>query len=119
MAAWRAGQRSTVDTEMLILSIGVRPESQLAADAGLTLGMRGTVATNEHMQTSDPDIYSVGDVCEVRLTASRPNRPIWPWQVPPAGQRDPQGPARAVQLPDGAAFLLCYPCSQPVGLRFL
>ncbi len=55
----------TVDAELLILSIGVRPESQLAKDAGLNLGMRDTVATNEHMQTSDPDIYAVGDVCEI------------------------------------------------------
>ncbi len=55
----------SVDAEMLVLSIGVRPESQLAKDARLELGMRGTIATNEHMQTSDPDIYAVGDVCEV------------------------------------------------------
>ncbi len=55
----------SVDTQMLILSIGVRPENQLAAEAGLELGVRGTVTTNAHMQTSDPDIYAVGDVCEV------------------------------------------------------
>jgi NADPH-dependent 2,4-dienoyl-CoA reductase/sulfur reductase-like enzyme/peroxiredoxin family protein/rhodanese-related sulfurtransferase/TusA-related sulfurtransferase len=60
----------SVDTEMVILSIGVRPENQLAKDAGLELGVRGTVKTNEHMQTSDPDIYAVGDAAEVtqRLT---------------------------------------------------
>ena len=61
-----------VDTEMVILSIGVRPENKLAKDAGLELGVRGTVVTNEHMQTSDPDIYAVGDVAQVnsRLTDS-------------------------------------------------
>jgi NADPH-dependent 2,4-dienoyl-CoA reductase/sulfur reductase-like enzyme/peroxiredoxin family protein/rhodanese-related sulfurtransferase/TusA-related sulfurtransferase len=65
----------TVDAEMLVLSIGVRPESQLAKDAGLTLGVRGTVATDEHMQTSDPDIYAVGDVSEVeqRISGERTN----------------------------------------------
>jgi NADPH-dependent 2,4-dienoyl-CoA reductase/sulfur reductase-like enzyme/peroxiredoxin family protein/rhodanese-related sulfurtransferase/TusA-related sulfurtransferase len=65
----------TVDAEMLILSIGVRPESQLAKDAGLTLGVRGTIATNAHMQTSDPDIYAVGDVSEVeqRISGERTN----------------------------------------------
>jgi len=65
----------SVDAEMLILSIGVRPESQLAKDAGLTLGVRGTVVTDEHMQTSDPDIYAVGDVSEVeqRITGERTN----------------------------------------------
>ena len=65
----------SVDTHMLILSIGVRPENQLAADAGLELGVRGTVVTNQHMQTSDPDIYAVGDVTEVtaRITGGRTN----------------------------------------------
>ena len=64
-----------VDAEMVILSIGVRPENQLAKQAGLTLGMRGTIATNEHMQTSDPDIYAIGDATEVtqRLTGSPTN----------------------------------------------
>ncbi len=59
-----------VDAEMVILSIGVRPENQLAKDAGLELGVRGTIVTNEHMQTSDPDIYAVGDAAQVmsRLT---------------------------------------------------
>ena len=55
----------TVDSEMAILSIGVRPENRLAKEADLELGMRGTIKTNEHMQTSDPDIYAVGDVVEV------------------------------------------------------
>lgn len=61
-----------VDTQMVILSIGVRPENQLAKDAGLTLGFRGTIATNEHMQTSDPDIYAVGDAAQVlsRITGT-------------------------------------------------
>ena len=65
----------TVDAEMLILSIGVRPESQLAKQAGLELGVRATIATNQHMQTSDPDIYAVGDVCEVthRITGEGTN----------------------------------------------
>lgn len=54
-----------VDTEMVILSIGVRPENQLAKDAGLEIGLRGTIVTNKHLQTSDPDIYAVGDVAQL------------------------------------------------------
>jgi NADPH-dependent 2,4-dienoyl-CoA reductase/sulfur reductase-like enzyme/peroxiredoxin family protein/rhodanese-related sulfurtransferase/TusA-related sulfurtransferase len=54
-----------VDTEMVILSIGVKPENQLARDAGLDLGVRGTIVTNEFMQTSDPNIYAVGDAVQV------------------------------------------------------
>ncbi len=56
----------SVDAEMVILSIGVRPENTLAKEAGLELGVRGTIVTNEHMQTSDPDIYAVGDAVEVK-----------------------------------------------------
>jgi NADPH-dependent 2,4-dienoyl-CoA reductase/sulfur reductase-like enzyme/peroxiredoxin family protein/TusA-related sulfurtransferase/rhodanese-related sulfurtransferase len=53
-----------LEADMVILSIGVRPESALAKDAGLDLGARGHIKSNAHMQTSDPDIYAVGDVCE-------------------------------------------------------
>ena len=54
-----------VDAEMVILSIGVRPENQLAKDAGLELGQRGTIVTNDFMQTSDPNVYAIGDAAEV------------------------------------------------------
>lgn len=65
----------SVDAEMVILSIGVRPENQLAKEAGLELGIRGTVVTKETMQTSDPDIYAVGDATEVShlMTGDRTN----------------------------------------------
>ena len=50
---------------MVILSIGVRPNSALAADAGLALNERGGIVVNGHLQTSVPNIYAVGDVIEV------------------------------------------------------
>ncbi|MDX1581241.1 MAG: DsrE/DsrF/DrsH-like family protein, partial [Alphaproteobacteria bacterium] len=53
-----------LDADLVVLSIGVRPENGLARDAGLELGERGHIRTNAHMQTSDPDIYAVGDACE-------------------------------------------------------
>jgi NADPH-dependent 2,4-dienoyl-CoA reductase/sulfur reductase-like enzyme/peroxiredoxin family protein/rhodanese-related sulfurtransferase/TusA-related sulfurtransferase len=56
-----------VDADMVVLSIGVRPECHLAKEAGLEMGLRGTIVTNKHMQTSDPDIYAVGDA--VQLTS--------------------------------------------------
>jgi len=67
-----------VDTEMVIMSIGVRPENQLAKDAGLELGVRGTIVTNEHMQTSDPDIYALGDAAQVThlLTGKATSLPL-------------------------------------------
>ena len=49
---------------LVVLSIGVRPESGLAKDAGLKLGSRGHIVVNKFQQTSDPNIYAVGDVCE-------------------------------------------------------
>lgn len=54
-----------IDTDMTILSIGVRPENELAKTAGLELGERGGIIVNEYLQTSNPDIYAVGDAIEV------------------------------------------------------
>ena len=54
----------TLATGLVILSIGVRPESGLAKDAGLELGPRGHIQVDAWQLTSDPDIYAVGDVCE-------------------------------------------------------
>ncbi len=54
----------TLAAGLVILSIGVRPESGLAKDAGLELGPRGHIRVDAHQLTSDPDIYAVGDVCE-------------------------------------------------------
>lgn len=49
---------------VVILGMGVRPNTKLAFDAGLTLGKTGGIATNSSLQTNDPDIYAVGDACE-------------------------------------------------------
>ena len=54
-----------VATDMTILSIGVRPENELAKEAGLELGARGHIVVNEFLQTSNEDIYAVGDAIEV------------------------------------------------------
>ncbi|MBQ4598466.1 MAG: FAD-dependent oxidoreductase [Clostridia bacterium] len=55
----------TMAADLVILSIGVRPNSQLAKDAGLALNQRGGIVVDEHMRTDDPSIYAVGDVIEV------------------------------------------------------
>ncbi len=54
----------TLTTDILIMAIGVRPETKLAAEAGLQLGALGGIWVNEQMQTSDPAIYAVGDAVE-------------------------------------------------------
>ncbi|MEG2634571.1 MAG: FAD-dependent oxidoreductase, partial [Oscillospiraceae bacterium] len=55
-----------VESDLVILAIGVVPETHLAKEAGLVLGAKESIAVNEHMQTSEPDIYAVGDAVEVR-----------------------------------------------------
>ncbi|PMG42189.1 FAD-dependent oxidoreductase [Shewanella sp. 10N.286.52.B9] len=54
----------SLETDILIMAIGVRPETKLAKEAGLKIGDLGGIYTNENMQTSDPDIYAVGDAVE-------------------------------------------------------
>jgi NADPH-dependent 2,4-dienoyl-CoA reductase/sulfur reductase-like enzyme/rhodanese-related sulfurtransferase len=55
----------TLDADMVILSIGVRPTLQLAKDAGLSIGGAGGLLVNEMLQTSDPDIFAAGDMVEI------------------------------------------------------
>ena len=52
--------------DMVILAIGVTPDTGLAKDAGLELGVRGSIAVSDRMETSVPDIYAVGDAVQVR-----------------------------------------------------
>jgi NADPH-dependent 2,4-dienoyl-CoA reductase/sulfur reductase-like enzyme/rhodanese-related sulfurtransferase len=52
--------------DLVILAIGVRPETGLAKMAGLEIGQRGGIRVDEHMRTSDPDIFAVGDAVEVK-----------------------------------------------------
>lgn len=80
----RSGKQ--IATDMVLLSIGVRPETKLAKDAGLTIGERGGIAVNDYMQTSDADIYALGDAVEVRhLVTGQPAL------IPLAGPANKQG----------------------------
>jgi len=56
----------TFPAEIVILAIGVRPDTTLAKIAGLTIGELGGIRVDEHMRTSDPDIFAVGDAIEVK-----------------------------------------------------
>lgn len=55
----------TVRCGLVVLCVGVKPEVKLAYEAGLEIGKRGGIVVDEHMRTSDPDIYAVGDAVEV------------------------------------------------------
>jgi NADPH-dependent 2,4-dienoyl-CoA reductase/sulfur reductase-like enzyme/rhodanese-related sulfurtransferase len=52
--------------DIVILAIGVRPDTTLAKSAGIEIGERGGIRVDEHMRTSDPDIFAVGDAVEVK-----------------------------------------------------
>ena len=56
--------------DLVILAIGVRPDTTLAKAAGLDIGERGGIRVDEHMRTSNPDIFAVGDVIEVKDTVT-------------------------------------------------
>ncbi|MDA3932379.1 MAG: FAD-dependent oxidoreductase [Tenericutes bacterium] len=75
-----------IDTDLIIFSIGVRPENMLAKKAGLKLGEFGGLQVNEHLQTSNPSIYAIGDVIEVKdfITGD-------PVMIPLAGPANKQG----------------------------
>lgn len=74
------------ETDIVILSIGVRPDTALARDAGLELGARGGIRVDDRMRTSDPNIWAVGDAVEVRNVVSGE------WElVPLAGPANRQG----------------------------
>jgi NADPH-dependent 2,4-dienoyl-CoA reductase/sulfur reductase-like enzyme/rhodanese-related sulfurtransferase len=55
-----------IDTDMVLMSVGAKPQSELAKEAELDLNERGFIKVNDRMRTSDPDIYAVGDVTEVK-----------------------------------------------------
>ena len=54
----------TIETDMVVLSIGVKPDSRLAREAGLEIGQTGGIVVNEYLQTSDENIYALGDAIE-------------------------------------------------------
>ncbi len=55
-----------IEADLAVIALGVTPDTQLAKEAGLELGMKESIVTDAHMRTSDPDIYAAGDAVEVR-----------------------------------------------------
>jgi CoA-disulfide reductase len=75
-----------IKTDIIILSIGVKPESQLAKNADLEIGPKGHIIVDEHMRTSDPSIYAVGDAIEIKHFITHESTAI-----PLAGPANKQG----------------------------
>lgn len=77
---------SSIEADVVILGIGVKPESHLASDAKLEVNARGAIKVNDYLCTSDPCIYAIGDAIEVTDPITRNQT-----QVPLAGPANRQG----------------------------
>lgn len=75
-----------INTDLIILSIGVQPENKLAKSAGISIGERGGIQVNEYLQTDDKAIYAIGDAIEVTDYISGN-----PTMIPLAGPANRQG----------------------------
>lgn len=82
----RLDSGETLPAQLVVFGVGVRPENGLAAAAGLAVGPRGGIRVNESLQTTDPDIYAVGDAVEVTDTVTDEAT-----QIPLAGPANRQG----------------------------
>ena len=89
--------RSVANVGAVVLSMGVKPETELAAKAGLTLSPAGGIRINEFMQTSDPDVYAAGDAVAVVGSDGRET------PVPLAGPANRQARSAATNIAGGAA----------------
>jgi NADPH-dependent 2,4-dienoyl-CoA reductase/sulfur reductase-like enzyme/rhodanese-related sulfurtransferase len=83
----------SLSAELILVGVGVRPENKLAIDAGLEVGVRGGIKVNAYLQTSDNNIFAVGDAIEVRDVISGEQT-----QVPLAGPANRQGRIAADNL---------------------
>lgn len=84
-----------IQTDMVILSAGVRPETEIAKACGIKLNTRGSILVNEQMQTSIPDIYAVGDAVQAENFIT--NTPAF---IPLAGPANKQGRIAADNITD-------------------
>ena len=79
-------QNGEITADMIIMSVGVRPETAIAKDCGIELNPRGSIIVNNKMQTNIPDIYAVGDAVEVEDFITK--KPAF---IPLAGPANKQG----------------------------
>ncbi len=82
----RLNNGQSIDTDMVVFSIGVAPDSRLAKAAGLELGINNSIKVDEYLYTSDPDILAVGDAIEIKNFVTGE-----PGLIPLAGPANKQG----------------------------
>lgn len=88
----------SIPADLVLLSLGVRPNVALARDAGLTLGPTGGIAVDTYQRTNDPDIYAVGDVAEVTHGVTGKTT-----RIPLAGPANKQGRLAGEHAASGAS----------------
>ena len=85
--------KSSIETDMVILAVGVRPDTDFAKSAGIEVNDRGSIIVNERMQTNIPDIYAAGDAIEVMEFVTKTKS-----FIPLAGPANKQGRIIADQI---------------------
>ena len=90
-----------ITADMVVLAIGVTPESTLAKEAGLKLGLKDSILVNDRMETSSPDIYAVGDAVQVKHLVSGQDT-----LIALAGPANKQGRIAADNICDGDSSYL-------------
>ena len=90
-----------LSADMVVLAIGVTPESTLAKEVGLALGIKGSILVNDRMETSVPDIYAVGDAVQVKHFVTEQDT-----LIALAGPANKQGRIAADNICDGDSHYL-------------
>lgn len=91
------GKGSGFETDMVVISAGVKPTVDIAQEAGIALGITGAIKVNSRMETSIPDIYACGDCTEKINIIS--NTPVW---VPLGSTANKEGRVAAINLCGGS-----------------
>jgi len=84
------------DTDFVIIAVGVRPNVEVAVDAGIELGVTGAIKVNNKMQTNIADIYAAGDCVEKTMIVSK--TPVW---IPLGSTANKEGRCAAINICDG------------------
>jgi NADPH-dependent 2,4-dienoyl-CoA reductase/sulfur reductase-like enzyme/rhodanese-related sulfurtransferase len=89
-------EKRTISTDMVILSIGIRPNVELAKEAGIGIGTTGAISVNERMETDIDDIYAVGDCTETIHIVTQ--KPVW---IPLGTTANKQARVAAINIAGG------------------
>jgi NADPH-dependent 2,4-dienoyl-CoA reductase/sulfur reductase-like enzyme len=90
-------KKQSVPAGLVLLAIGIKPNTQLAKEAGITIGQTGAICVNEKMETNVSDIYAVGDCVETTHLIT--NKPVW---IPLATTSNKHGRVAGINITGGS-----------------